>query len=244
MKKLILLLIPIFIGNTLFSQNHYKKITYYDNGVKKEVLNYTDNYLNGVCKMWNEEGVMVGKVHYFNGKKHGTWLIWHNNGNLAYKFHYNQNEKIGVWKIYDDNGNKFDQKKYIVNKIFSNNCIITFGTSNLSDLSLEFVKRVKKHQSFAIGMEYGTYIIDYELNKHDEHKKFEEHNVLFIAGMYSNDILLFGKTGLTIEKNGNMKFNYGIEISFPFDSSMKVIPCVGGSVTKNSELQLKFGLCF
>lgn len=103
MKKILMVLALTILSCKLFSQSD-KKITYYDNGNKKELLHYYDGKLDGTCIAWNDSGIVIGKVHYKNGLRTDRWFIWHNNGRPAYKFYYDKNEKVGVWKYYDESG--------------------------------------------------------------------------------------------------------------------------------------------
>jgi antitoxin component YwqK of YwqJK toxin-antitoxin module len=112
MKKCFTLALFVLLTTTAFSQFD-KRYTYYDNGSKKELLNYNEKgELDGICKTWNVDGILVGEAHYNNGMKDGVWKLRYDNGNLAYKFHYKNNHKVLTWKSYDSTGTVINMKKY------------------------------------------------------------------------------------------------------------------------------------
>ena len=81
------------------------KIERFEDGTKKQVLNYTDGKKNGVfqrwfsngqleksgsykddrfdgfLEAWNEEGVRKWTGFYRNGKQHGEWILFDKSGN-------------------------------------------------------------------------------------------------------------------------------------------------------------------
>ena len=249
MKKLLLLISVILITNVVFSQSH-KKLTYYDNGNKKELLSYYDNQLNGKCIAWNEKGVMIGKVFYKNGMKDGKWFIWYNNGIPAYKFYYKKNKKVGVWKYYNEQGLLVAKKEY--DPIFQNKTMINIGTFTLNDISLSVTQRINKNKLWAFGGEYSTYYKNGELENFVKIEKFQKHAIFGTGGLISHEWVFLLKAGTNfgynydeyLRKKNYFKFDYGCEGLLFFDDEMKISPVYGISLTKESGFQFKFGIIF
>lgn len=246
MKKILITLICTILTLTSVAQ---KKITYYDNGNKKELLRYYNKQLNGTCMAWNEDEILIGKVQYLNGKKNGKWFMWHNNGNTAYKFYYEDNQKVGVWKYYDSTGVLLGQKEYT--SMYHGQMLITLGTFTLSDISIGLTHRINKNSPVAIGAEYSTYVSDGEYGDFTTFEKFSKHSILGTTGWVSNNwaMLLkaggyFGnKTDEYLNESNYFKFDYGIEASLFFDDeTMAIQPIFGFSLTKSMGIQFKFGI--
>jgi hypothetical protein len=238
------------ITNNLLSQSG-KRIVHYDNGNKKELLNYYDNQLNGKCAAWNENGVMIGEVHYVNGMKQGKWFIWHDDGTPAYQFYYSKNKKVGIWKFYDEKGKLIGEKEY--DPIYKRNTTIILGTLTLSDISINITQRINKNKPFAIGAEYATYLSDGEYGDFTQFKKFQRHSILGAAGLVSNTWGILFKAGTYfgydhdeyLNEFNYTKFDYGLEMFLIVeDESMNISPTFGFGVTKAMKIQMKFGVNF
>lgn len=250
MKKLFVFLILVLITSSLFSQVD-RKITYHENGNKKELLTIYDNHLNGKCIAWNEDGVMVGKVHYVNGMKQGKWFMWYDDGTPAYEFYYNKNRKVGIWKFYDKSGKLIGEKEY--NPIYERNTIIVLGTFTLSDVSIGVTQRINKNKPFVIGAEYATYISNGKYENFTEFEKFQRHSILGTAGLVSNSWGMLLKAGTYfgydqdkyLNEFNYIKFDYGLEMFLIInDETMHIAPTYGISITKGMETQFKFGINF
>jgi hypothetical protein len=250
MKKSSIFLILVLTTSSLFSQVD-RKITYHDNGNKKELLTIYDNHLNGKCVAWNEDGVIIAKVYYVDGMKDGKWYMWHTDGTPAYQLRYNKNRKVGVWKFYDESGKLIGEKEY--DPIYERNTTIILGTFTLSDLSISVTQRLNKNKPFVIGGEYATYIADGEYEDFTDFEKFQRHSILGTAGLVSNTWGMLLKAGTYfgydhdeyLNEYNYTKFDYGVEMFLIIDDeTMHIAPIMGISITKGMRTQLKFGINF
>jgi antitoxin component YwqK of YwqJK toxin-antitoxin module len=79
--------------DTIFVVEHnmYKKISYFDNGVKKE-------------------------VGFYNSDKQrvGQWISYHTNGVISSKvlIQYYENKRVGTWVQYKEDGSVLSVRKY------------------------------------------------------------------------------------------------------------------------------------
>ncbi len=247
MKKILAIIICTLLTLTSLAQLD-KKIAYYDNGNKKELLHYYGKQLNGTCMAWNENGVLIGKVQYLNGNKNGKWFMWHNNGNIAYRFYYDNNQKVGVWKYYDSTGVLLGQKEYAPK--YHGQTLITLGTFTLSDISIGLTHRINKNSPITIGAEYSTYFSDGE-REFDEFTKFGKHSILATTGLVSNNAAILLKAGSYfgteedeyLNNINYVKFDYGIEALLFFeDETTKIQPLFGFGISKSMGIQFKFGI--
>jgi hypothetical protein len=250
MKKLIVFLALILITTVSFGQ-YSKKVSYYDNGSKKEVLRYYENKLSGTCIAWNADGVIVAKVQYNDGIKDGKWFMWHNNGTPAYEFYYKDNIKVGVWKFYDESGKLSGSKQY--DPKYNKNTLITLGTFTLSDVSITIVQRLNGNKPYVLGGEYATYVSDGEYGDFTKFEKFSKHSILGVGGLATDNWAILMKAGTYfgddhdeyLNEFNYTKIDYGLEVLlFADDEETNITPIVGFNVSKGMRIQMKFGITF
>ena len=120
--KLILLVIPIFFGITLFGQKIIKKdafyvdengknysgiyISYFLNEKKEAVYTIKNGKENGRVEFYYPTEEIMEQGSFNEGEKDGKWIRWSINGNKLAEANYVQGKKDGKWLIWDERGIK------------------------------------------------------------------------------------------------------------------------------------------
>ena len=93
-----------------------KVFTYYDDGTRKEILNFKDDVKDGLCQSFYDNGQLRKKANYKLGKLNGELLIYDYNGQLTHKQNFNNGRFDGEITQYNlDGGIKF-KENYIDGK--------------------------------------------------------------------------------------------------------------------------------
>jgi len=101
--------------DTIFVVEHniYKKISYYDNGVKKEVGFYnSDKQRVGQWITYHTNGEKSSEVFYKNDMKHGDWVFYDYEGRVMSRIQYYENKRVGTWVQYKEDGSVLSVRKY------------------------------------------------------------------------------------------------------------------------------------
>ncbi|MFN5372582.1 MAG: hypothetical protein ACK5B6_14060 [Bacteroidia bacterium] len=61
---------------------------------------------NGVCRFWNDAGLLIREESYKMGLRDGVWKTWHSNGVLASEKTYKNNQSTGKDRFYDEQGKR------------------------------------------------------------------------------------------------------------------------------------------
>lgn len=104
-------LLPYTGTVTGFQQGHLKNgrkegtwITFWNNGSKAFVQNYSQGKRVGTIHHYSYEGVLTLEGSYnLEGEKHGRWLWYYEDGNLWQKAEYNKGKKE-KWLVFDKDG--------------------------------------------------------------------------------------------------------------------------------------------
>jgi len=110
-QNLILFLILIISGcNHINNRNEpnlssQKKVerSYFSNGNLEYEAEFVNGKLDGISKVWLEEGTLFSVSQYSNDHPHGNWKIFHPNGKLMFELNYEYGEKHGTEKWYYEN---------------------------------------------------------------------------------------------------------------------------------------------
>lgn len=105
MKKIILIVILFYVGNTtILAQEEYK--TYWDR--EEQNLRTLGSYLNdektGLWVSYNKSGKTKSVGSYINGEKTGQWKYYYNNKQLSLIEHFKNGISVGERKDYYRNG--------------------------------------------------------------------------------------------------------------------------------------------
>lgn len=85
---------------------------YFDDGQPEEIRSFQKGMKHGKWEKWNLKNVKIAEANYTENKKDGKWYIWDEFGTLRYDMTYKDGEKRGTWLMYDDKGTLIDQKDY------------------------------------------------------------------------------------------------------------------------------------
>lgn len=80
--------------------NGVKKI-FYDDGAVAEILNFSDGKRNGNYKKYGVNEKILEDLNYKNDELHGDATFYDGLGNISIQGQYNEGLKSGVWKTYE-----------------------------------------------------------------------------------------------------------------------------------------------
>jgi len=119
-QNLILFLIIIIGGCTHFNPENdpnpstQKKVvrSYFSNGNLEYEAEFVNGKLDGISKVWLEDGTLYSVSKYSNDQPHGTWKKFHPNGNLLFEVNYEYGQKNGTEKWYYENGSIKSEQEF------------------------------------------------------------------------------------------------------------------------------------
>lgn len=85
---------------------------YFNNGQLEEIRSYSNGMMHGKWEKWNRQNIRIAEANYSDNKKEGKWFVWDDNGVLRYDMTYSNGEKTGVWLMYDESGKLINSKQY------------------------------------------------------------------------------------------------------------------------------------
>lgn len=123
MKRFIIFILFVLFSSVLMAEdrdtifvvehNLYKKISYFDNGVKKEVGFYnSDKQRVGQWTTYHSNGVISSEAFYKNDMKHGDWVFYDYEGRVMSRIQYYENKRVGTWVQYKEDGSVLSIRKY------------------------------------------------------------------------------------------------------------------------------------
>ena len=77
------------------TQNEVKQ-SFFSNGNLEYEVEYVNGKLDGVSKVWLEDGTLYSISKYSNNQPHGIWEKFHSNGKLMFEINYEYGKKYGV----------------------------------------------------------------------------------------------------------------------------------------------------
>ena len=86
--------------------------SYFSNGNLEYEVEYVNGKLDGVSKVWLEDGTLYSISKYSNNQPHGIWKKFHSNGKLMFEVNYEYGQKHGVEKWYYENGNLKSEQEF------------------------------------------------------------------------------------------------------------------------------------
>ena len=78
--------------------------SYYQNGNLEYEAEFVNGKLDGISKVWLEDGTLFSVSQYSNDHPHGNWKKFHPNGKLMFELNYEYGQKHGYEKWYYENG--------------------------------------------------------------------------------------------------------------------------------------------
>ncbi len=79
---------------------HGPEWTFFQNGFKKETLEYRHGVPEGPFSRAWQNGQMRYQGTFVNGKRHGTYRQWWPTGDLQMEFEYDHGKPVGTWREY------------------------------------------------------------------------------------------------------------------------------------------------
>ena len=77
----------------------------FEDGTKKQVLNYTDGKKNGVFKRWYSNGQLEKRGSYKDDRFDGFLEAWNEEGVRKWTGFYRDGKQHGEWILFDKSGN-------------------------------------------------------------------------------------------------------------------------------------------
>lgn len=123
MKRFIIFTLFVLFSSVLMAEdrdtifvvghNMYKKISYFDNGVKKEVGFYnSDKQRVDRWITYHSNGVICSEAFFKNDMKHGDWVFYDYEGRVMSRIQYYENKRVGTWVQYKEDGSVLSVRKY------------------------------------------------------------------------------------------------------------------------------------
>ena len=75
---------------------------FYENGKLTKLVHFKDGKLHGNSKKYSHKSILIEDVNYVNGELHGYASFYEDNGNLKQKGLYEEDLKVGVWEFFED----------------------------------------------------------------------------------------------------------------------------------------------
>ena len=92
------------------------KRSYFTNGNIEYEVEYINDKLDGLSRVWLEDGTLISESEYSNGQPHGIWIQYHPNGSMKYEVYYEYGEKTGDEKWFYENGQIQSKQTFIRGK--------------------------------------------------------------------------------------------------------------------------------
>ncbi|MBA1419487.1 MAG: hypothetical protein FAF03_01150 [Epsilonproteobacteria bacterium] len=81
-----------------------RKLSYYDNGKEKLVVEYVNGQKHNIQKIYYDNGQLGSQVNYNMGRREGVMTEWDYEGFKSSEVFYKHNYKVGVKKYFDHDG--------------------------------------------------------------------------------------------------------------------------------------------
>ena len=88
------------------------KQSFFSNGNLEYETEFVNGKLDGISKVWLEDGTLFSVSQYKNALPHGNWKKIHPNGKLMFAVNYEYGQKHGVEKWYYENGNLKSEQEF------------------------------------------------------------------------------------------------------------------------------------
>lgn len=90
---------------------HGESITYFENGIMAEKLQYQNDKLNGMCEWYTKNGNLFKSSEFRNDELHGLAKTYNEKGELIIEGAYQSDLRTGIWKYYE-NGKLSEERLY------------------------------------------------------------------------------------------------------------------------------------
>ncbi|MBC8256830.1 MAG: hypothetical protein H8E85_05925 [Candidatus Marinimicrobia bacterium] len=86
--------------------------SYFSNGNLEYEVEFVNGKLDGISKVWAEDGTLYSVSQYSNDQPNGKWKKFHPNGNLMFEVNYEYGQKHGTEKWYYENGQVKSEQEF------------------------------------------------------------------------------------------------------------------------------------
>ena len=90
--------------------------SYFPNGNLEYEAEFEKGKLDGLSRVWDEDGVLISESDYSNGQPHGIWKRYHPIGSIMYEVHYEYGKKNGHEKWFYEYGQVKSEQEFIHGK--------------------------------------------------------------------------------------------------------------------------------
>ncbi|TPV32907.1 toxin-antitoxin system YwqK family antitoxin [Paucihalobacter ruber] len=90
---------------------HGESITYFENGIMAEKLQYQNGKLNGLCEWYTKNGNLFKSSEFRNDELQGLTKTYDEKGELIIEGAYQSDLRTGIWKYYE-NGQLTEERLY------------------------------------------------------------------------------------------------------------------------------------
>ena len=91
-------------------------ISYYQNGMIAETIEYKDGKRNGDRSKWFPDGQISFRAYYKDNILHGTTRTWWRNGQLRSEYQYLEGQAHGLQREWYGSGDKFKERQLVDGK--------------------------------------------------------------------------------------------------------------------------------
>ena len=81
------------------------RIARFEDGTKKQELNYTNGRKNGIFQRWYSNGQLEKRGNYKDDRFDGLFEAWNEEGERKWKGFYREGKQNGEWILFDKSGN-------------------------------------------------------------------------------------------------------------------------------------------
>ena len=90
--------------------------SHFPNGNIEYEAEYINDKLDGLSRVWLEDGTLISESEYSNGQPNGIWMQYHHNGSIKHKVYYEYGKKTGDEEWFYENGQIKSEQKFIHGK--------------------------------------------------------------------------------------------------------------------------------
>lgn len=69
---------------------------WWENGMKQLDYNFLNNEYEGICREWNNEGILVREMNYHRGHEEGSQKLWYDNGKIRSNYIIASGRRFGL----------------------------------------------------------------------------------------------------------------------------------------------------
>ena len=91
-------------------------------GKIKELIYFKEGKEDGLARIWNLNGQLMGEGNYKDGKQDGLSRSWHSNGQLQSEWNLKDGKADGLSKVWNENGHLEQELNYLDGIVINGKC--------------------------------------------------------------------------------------------------------------------------